>query len=314
MQLEIDRRTLLAMAAAGGAGAASLGGATAAQNSAGTEPPMTIAPPGATDTHIHVYDSRFPIAANATLRPPDAGVDEYRQLQHRLRLSRVVVVTPSTYGADNSCTLDAVARFGADVARAVAVVDTSVSDAELKRLHNRGVRGIRFNLVVQGGTTTKAMMEPLSRRVSDLGWHIQIHMTADQIAQSEALFARLASPIVFDHRGRVPPVAGYRHPAYSVIRKLLDAGRTWVKLSSAYQDSKIGPPTYSDIAPVARAFAQAAPERVLWGSDWPHPTERPDAKPDDAILFDLLADWLPDESMRHRVLVDNPAKLYGFAG
>lgn len=313
MQVEVDRRTLLKSAALAAAGSSGAGAAAQGSlNSSGAERPKTTAPIGATDSHIHIYDSRFPVAANAALRPPDASVDEYRLLQQRLGIGRVVVVQPSTYGTDNSCTLDAVAQLGPTVARAVVVVDANVADAELRRLDAHGVRAIRFNLVMRGGTTTIDMLEPLSKRVHELGWHVQIHMTADQIAQSEDLFARLASPILFDHRGRIPPEAGVSHPAYLVIRKLLDAGRAWVKLSSAYQDSKLGPPTYADVAPVAQAFLQTAPERTLWGSDWPHPTEKAGDKPDDAILFDLLADWAPKAAVRQRILVDNPAELFGF--
>jgi predicted TIM-barrel fold metal-dependent hydrolase len=314
MRTQVDRRTLLAALTAATSGGASSPGATAegAPNSAGIEPPKITAPAGATDTHIHVYDSRFPVAPSATLRPPDASVAEYRLLQQRLGTSRVVIVTPSTYGTDNSCTLDAVAQFGLKLARAVAVVDASVSDAELKRLDALGVRAIRFNLLAKGAPTTIDMLEALSRRVNEWGWHVQVHMSADQIAQSEALFARLATPVVFDHRGRIPPESGVSHPAYAVIRKLLDERRAWVKLSSGYQDSKVGPPSYADVAPVAKAFAQAAPERMLWGSDWPHPTEKSENKPDDAILFDLLANWVPSGAVRQRILVENPEELFGF--
>ncbi|MBV8565954.1 MAG: amidohydrolase family protein [Methylobacteriaceae bacterium] len=283
-----------------------------ADHSACTARPRTAAPANATDSHIHIYDSRFPMAPNATLRPPDASVEDYRALQRRLGTRRVVVVHPSTYGTDNSCTLDAVAQLGATVARAVAVVDTRVTDGELQRLDGLGVRAIRFNLV-HGNATSLAMVEPLSRRVNDLGWHVQIHMLADQIAQAADVFGRLACPLVFDHRGRIPPESGTHHPAFAVIRRLIDGGRAWVKLSSAYQDSTAGPPGYEDVAPAARAFVEAAPERMLWGTDWPHPTEKVGNKPDDAILFDLLADWAPDEAVRHRILVDNPATLFGFS-
>jgi D-galactarolactone isomerase len=313
---EIDRRTLIkgvTLAAAGTGAASTATPAQAAPNSSGVERPKTPAPAGATDAHIHVYDSRFPVAANAALRPPDASVEEYRQLQRRLGTSRVVVVTPSTYGTDNSCTLDAVAQFGQKNARAVAVVDTSVTDPELKRLDAAGVRAIRFNLLVKGGTTTIDMLGPLAQRIAPLGWHVQVHMSAEQIADSEALFAGLPTPVLFDHRGRIPPQPGVGHPAFAVMRRLLDGGRAWVKLSSAYQDSKVGPPTYADIAPVAQAFARAAPERMLWGSDWPHPTEKFGEKPDDAALFDLLADWAPEAAARQRILVDNPATLFGFS-
>lgn len=283
------------------------------QDSAGTVPPKTSAPPRATDSHIHAYDSRFPLAADAKLRPADATTDDYRALQTRLGVSRAVIVQPSSYGTDNSCTLDAVERLGTAFARAVAVVDADVTDAELSRLDRGGVRAIRFNIVMRGGGASIDMIEPLSRRIARLGWHVQIHMTADQIAQSRDLFARVVTPIVFDHRGRIPPEPGLRHPALAVIRELLDAEKAWVKLSGAYHDSRIGPPSYADVGPVARALVAAAPERMLWGSDWPHPTKPIGAKPDDAVLFDLLADWAPEAAVRERILVGNPAALFGFA-
>jgi D-galactarolactone isomerase len=278
--------------------------------SSGTEPPKLKAPPNACDCHMHIYDSRFPVAPNAKLRPPDATVDAYRLFQKRIGTTRNVVVTPSTYGTDNSVTLDAMAKLGA-TARGVAVVDTSVTDAELKRLNGQGIRGIRFNLV-QSGATTIDMLEPLSKRVNDLGWHVQIHMLGDHILENADLLQRLPSPIVFDHLARIPQPAGVDHPAFASVLKLLDNGRTWVKLSGAYQDTRTGPPAYADVSKVAQAYVKAAPERLVWASDWPHPTEKADAKPDDAVLFDLLADWAPDEATRHRILVDNPAALYGF--
>jgi predicted TIM-barrel fold metal-dependent hydrolase len=202
------------------------------------------------------------------------------------------------------------AQFGT-AARGVAVVDTGVTDAELKRLHDLGIRGIRFNLV-QSGATTIEMLKPLSERVKDLGWHVQIHMQGDQIVEAADLLQHLPSPIVFDHMARIPQPAGVNHPAFGLVLKLLNSGRTWVNLSGAYMDTRTGPPTYADVGKVARAYVKAAPERMVWSSDWPHPTEHADAKPNDAILFDLPADWAPDEAIRNRILVDNPAALYGF--
>jgi predicted TIM-barrel fold metal-dependent hydrolase len=278
--------------------------------STGTESPKLKAPPNACDCHMHIYDSRFPVAPNAKLRPPDAPVDAYRLLQKRIGTTRNVVVTPSTYGTDNSCTLDAMAKLGAS-ARGVAVVDASVADAELKRLNDLGIRGVRFNLV-QSGATTVDMIEPLSKRVADLGWHVQIHMLGGEIVAIADLLKRLPSPIVFDHRARIPEPAGVDHPAFALVLNLVETGRAWVKLSGAYMDTKTGPPAYADTSKVARAYVKAAPERMVWGSDWPHPTEKADSKPDDAILFDLLADWAPDEATRNRILIDNPAALYGF--
>jgi D-galactarolactone isomerase len=279
--------------------------------STGTEPPKLKAPPNACDCHMHIYDSRSPVAPTAKLRPGDATVDDYRRLQQRLGTTRNVVVTPSTYGTDNACTLDAMAKLDAS-ARGVAVVDTSVTDAELKRLNDLGVRGIRFNLV-QSGATTIDMLEPLSRRVDNFGWHVQLHMLGDQIVEAANLLRRLPSPIVFDHLARIPQPAGVDHPAFPLVLELLDKGRTWVKLSGAYMETRTGPPTYADVSKVARAYVKAAPERMVWASDWPHPTEKADSKPDDAVLFDLLADWAPDEAIRNRILVDNPAALYGFS-
>jgi predicted TIM-barrel fold metal-dependent hydrolase len=279
--------------------------------SSGTAPPRTPAPDGATDCHRHVYDSRFPPDPRTALRPPDASPEDYRALQRRLGLSRTVLVQPSTYGTDNRLHSQAMQELGPQRARMVAVVDTSVTDEELRRLHGLGVRGIRFNLV-QTGATTPDMLEPLSRRVYALGWHCQVHMLGDQIAEAAAGFDRLPSRIVFDHLGRIPMDRGVNHPAYGVIRRLMDRGNTWVKLSGAYMDSKAGAAgNYADTVPVARGYAQGAPERCAWGSDWPHATEAGD-KPDDAQLFDLLAEWVPDEHARARILVDNPTELYDF--
>ena len=276
--------------------------------STGTEPPKLKAPANACDCHMHIYDARFPAAPSATLKPADALPTDYQLLQKRIGTTRNVIVTPSTYGTDNSATLDGMAKLAPNV-RGVAVVDASVTDAELKRLHGLGVRGTRFNLV-QAGVTTVEMLEPLSKRVHDLGWHIQINAKPELIVEIEPLLLRLPTPLVFDHLAHVPRDVGVESPAYKTMRKLIDQGRTWVKLSGAYQDTKVGPPTYADAAPIAQAFVKAAPERMVWGSDWPHPTEKD--KPDDAVLFDLLAQWAPDEATRNRILVQNPQVLYDF--
>ena len=276
--------------------------------SSGSEAPKLAAPANACDCHMHIYDARFPVAPNATLRPPDALVTDYKLLQKRIGTTRNVIVTPSTYGTDNRVTLEAMQQIGPN-ARGVAVVDTSVKDDELKRMHDLGIRGIRFNLV-QAGATTAEMIEPLSKRVNDLGWHIQIHMKGEQIAGIEDLLLRVPSPIVFDHLGRLAQPNALDNPGFKTISKLIDKSRTWVKLSGAYQDSKVGAPSYSDTVPVARAYIKAAPQRMVWASDWPHPTEKD--KPDDAVLFDLLAEWAPEAAVRTGILVQNPETLYGF--
>jgi D-galactarolactone isomerase len=284
----------------------------AVPNSAGGAAPRLAAPANACDCHMHIYDAgRFPPLRPASRMTNDAGVAEYRRLQGHIGLSRVVIVTPAVYATDNAVTLDAIAQLGAG-ARGVAVVHPDVGDAELERMDAGGVRGIRFTQFdPKTAVTTLDMIEPLSRRVADLGWHVQIHLRADQIVAAGSLWERLPSTIVFDHMGRLPQPDGIDHPAFAIIRRLIDQGRTWVKISGAYHDSKVGPPTYADATKVAQAFVEAAPERMVWGSDWPHPTEK--EKPNDAVLFDLLAEWAPDAALRRRILVSNPETLYGFA-
>jgi D-galactarolactone isomerase len=309
-----DRRDVLKTISVGGA-AVLLGAVprtTAAQQvkwSEGTEPPKLKAPANACDCHHHIYGSQYKVDPRSTLRPGDASVEDYRGFQKRIGTSRNVVVQPSTYGTENAPTLDAVAAMGPQ-ARAVVVVDDTVSDADLKRMHAQGARGIRFNLA-QTGATTAEMLEPLSKRVNELGWHIQINAPAAKIAEIMPILEKVPSRIVFDHLAHIPQPDGVNHPLFGQVLKLIDKGNTWVKLSGAYADTKIGPPTYADSSAVAQAYAKAAPERCVWGSDWPHPGER-EKKPDDAVLFDLLLTWVPDEKARHRVLVENPAVLYDF--
>lgn len=278
--------------------------------SEGTNRPQFIAPPNTCDAHFHIYDSRFPAAANASLVPPDASVSDYKKLRARLGFERSVVVQPSTYGTDNSCLLSALGELGTSV-RGIAVVDTTVSDDVLKTLNAAGVRGIRFNLG-RAGATTVDMIEPLSKRVADFGWHIQVHMLGNDIAKHAELLSRLPVTVVFDHLGRVPLPQGVKHPAYTVVSDLLDQGKAYVKLSSIYQDTVVGPPTYEDMGALARAYMKVAPDRVLWASDWPHPSPGKFGRPDDASLMDLAAEWAGSDDVRQKIFVDNAAKLYGF--
>ncbi len=275
----------------------------------GSQTHPEFAPPAdACDAHIHIFSQHFPMAAGDTRVIADASVEDYGLLQQRLGTSRVVVVQPSTYGTDNRCLVEALARFGA-VARGIAVVDTSVTDEALKRLGAAGVRGIRFN-IARAGATRVDMIEALAQRIAPLGWHVQIHMEADGIAQHAALWERLPVPIVFDHMGRIPARDSTAHPAFAVLRRLLQRGQAWVKLSGAYVVSAQGAPAYADVATLAQALHQVRPDRMLWGSDWPHPSQR--LKPDDAVLLSLLGRWVPDASARSQVLVDNPRALYRF--
>jgi predicted TIM-barrel fold metal-dependent hydrolase len=289
----------------------------AVPNSAGTEAPKLKVPANACDCHMHIYDgARFPPARPGpqSRMQENAAVAQYRLLQQRLGTTRTVIVTPAAYVTDNRVTLDAIEQLGKADTRGVAVVHPTVTDAELKALNDGGIRGIRFTVFdPRSAAVSVDMIEPLGKRVLDLGWHIQIHMRADQIVENAALLERLPTRVVFDHMGRLPQPDPVGHPAFAIIRRMLDKGRTWVKLSGAYMDTNSGAPAYADKAAVAQAYLKAAPERMVWGSDWPHPTEKPEHKPNDAMLFDLLAEWAPDEALRQRMLVSNPEALYGFA-
>jgi len=301
-------------ATAGAAILAASGTSATAQQvkySSGTEPAKLKVPANACDCHHHIYGSQYKVDPRSTLRPGDASVDDYRTLQKRIGTSRNVIVQPSTYGTENAPTLDALVAFGPS-ARAVVVVDTTVTEAELKRMHGLGARGIRFNLA-QAGATTPDMIEPLAKRINDLGWHIQINAAPTTIMEVMPILEKVPSPIVFDHLAHIPEPDGINHPLFGKVRALIDKGKTWVKLSGAYADTKVGPPTYSDSSAIARAYVMTAPERLVWGSDWPHPGVRdPEPKPDDAILIDLMLDWASNEAVRNRIFVDNAAKLYDF--
>ena len=283
----------------------------AVPNSAGTSPPRLKAPALACDSHLHIYDPAFKMAWPRLRAQPNASAEEYKLLQKRLGTTRAIVVQPAVYGTDNRATLAAVRALGPGNARAVGVLHPTVTDAELDELHAGGMRGLRFTQHDPAtAVTSPEMIEPLARRIAERGWHTQLHLRADQIVAMRDLIERLPGTVVIDHMGRLPQPEGTAHPAYAIVRRLLDNGQGWVKLSGAYLDTKIGPPRYLDATRVAREYVKAAPERCVWGSDWPHPTES--TKPDDAVLMDLLQEWARDEATRHRILVTNPAFLYGF--
>jgi len=288
-------------------------GQTAVPNSAGTELPKLKAPINSCDCHMHIYDpARFPFVPSPRVAPTNAAVPQYRLLQKRIGTTRAVIVTPRNYGTDNRATVDAIAQLGRTNTRGVAVIPPNVTDAELKHLQEGGVRGIRFSLTDPAtAVVTPDMIEPLSKRVADLGWHVQFNVDGEQIVGFKDLLQRLPSQMVFDHLAHPPLPSGIEHPSHAIVRRLIEKGRTWVKVSGAYANSRIGPPSYSEATKIAQAFVRAAPERMVWGSDWPHPSEPPEYKPDDAVLFDLLAVWAPDNGTRHRILVENPENLYG---
>jgi D-galactarolactone isomerase len=270
---------------------------------------MTVG--GACDSHVHIYDQRYPVSPSAVLTPPDASLAEYRALQAELDLERVVFVQPTTYGLDNRCQLEAVAQLG-DAARAVVVVDDTTTDDELARLTSQGARGARFHML-PGGAVPWEIMHTVAERIAGHGWHIQLQLNGRRLAERLDALLALPTTIVVDHVGRFMPPVEPGHPAFGALLTLLDTGRCWVKLSAPYETSRTGAPGYADVSRLARSLVRHAPERMLWASNWPHPSAPPDARPDDAALLDLLLDWAPDAATRRRILVDNPAELYGFA-
>jgi predicted TIM-barrel fold metal-dependent hydrolase len=271
-------------------------------NSSGKWAPRLMAPPGSCDSHLHIYDPRFVASRPGARLTRNATVDDYRLLQKRL----------AAYGFDNSVTLDAIAQLGIANARAVAVVPPVITDAELREMDRLGVRGVRFTQHDPAtAVTTPDMIQPVVTRIASLGWHAQLHLRADQLVAVAEMVASLPCTIVIDHMGRLPQPGGLDHPGFDLIKRLLDSGRAWVKISGAYLDTRVGAPSYSDVREVARTLIRYAPDRCVWGSDWPHPTET-EAKPDDAALLDLLTDWCGNEETRRRILVENPETLYGF--
>ena len=281
--------------------------------SVGTARPLAKVPAGACDSHIHIISPQFEAAPGwRGEKLIDASVAAYRQFQARIGTERVVVVTPSTYGADNAATLDALHQFGKS-ARGVVVIDCDAPPADLKTWTALGVRGIRVNFVSPQpwGKTDAARLQKTARIAAELGWHIQIYARGAQIAELEPVIAGLPTPVVIDHFGSPDPTGGPAAPGFDAIRRRLTSGTTWVKLSGPYISSRSGPPEYADLMAYARAFVADAPERLVWGSDWPHRGQT-GKLPDDANLIDHVAIWAADEKERHRILVENPKALYGF--
>jgi len=281
-------------------------------NSAGTQPPGLKVPENACDAHLHIYDARFPEAVDAASTLGKATVSEYQLLQKRLGTHRAIIVTPRSYGTDNRVTIDAIAQLGLNRARGVAVLRSDASVQTMDELDRAGIRGLRFSLYTpKNAAASFEMVEPLAKRIMRLGWHLQLHWTADQFVEHAAMIERLPCPLVIDHMGRLPQPQGLNHPAAGLIERLLDRGNTWIKLSGAYLDSRVGESEgFSDVDAVARHWITKAPDRLVWGSDWPHPTET--HKPDDAKMLDRLATWTKDQAIIDKILVHNPARLYGF--
>jgi predicted TIM-barrel fold metal-dependent hydrolase len=276
-----------------------------------TRKPTLVAPKGTCDCHFHIIGDPavYPFAPQRSYTPTKADEAAYLRMANTLGIERMVVVQPSVYSFDNRCTIDAVKNFGKDRARAVVLLGSDVSDAELRRMDDAGVRAVRFITFAAGGAPLD-QFKVVANRIAALGWHIQMYVRPEHLLELAPLLQDLPVAFVFDHLGAIMADRNENDPALNVILKLLDAGKAWVKIT-AYRSSVAGHP-YRDANWVTKAFVAHAPERCIWGSDWPHP-QMHQHMPDDGELIDLLLECVPDATARNRILADNPAKLYGFA-
>lgn len=279
--------------------------------STGRNYPLLTIPKNACDSHHHIFNPvEFPYLDTDVRNQPPATVDAYRMLQKKLGLTRNVIVTSSAYGTDNGCTLDALQKMGEN-ARAVVVIDNSISDEELRRMNEMGVRGIRFN-ITRGGSDDVDMIGKLAERIAGYGWHICFWMSADMTVSLAGFLNSLPCPVVFDHRGHLPAEEGVRHKAFGVITDMMKQGKAYVKLSALYHDSRHA--DYHDTIAVGKAYVEASPEQVLWGTDWPHPSEYTAKKdmPNDASLLDAVLFQAGSNENVEKILVTNPERLFGF--
>lgn len=267
-------------------------------------------PEGACDAHCHVFGpaDRFPYAPDRTYTPPDAGKDRLKALHDHLGLSRAVIVHASCHGTNMDVTLDAIASSGGRW-KGVAVVDGSITDKELERLKRGGICGIRFNFVAHlGGTPDLNVFDTLLERIQPLGWHVVLHLDAQDIPEHAARINRIKVPFIIDHMGRVQAKNGLEQKPFQTLLELMKNPNAWVKICGPERCSSSGPP-FRDAIPFAQRLVEAAPDRILWGTDFPHPNIA-GTMPDDGDLVDLFAEAVTDEFLRKRILVDNPARLY----
>jgi len=279
-----------------------------------TRTPRYTPPAGACDAHCHVFGpaARFPYAPGRKYTPPDAPRERLAALHRTLGIERAVIVQASCHGSDNGAMLDAIAASEGRY-RGVCNADASFDRAQFEALHAGGVRGLRFNFVKHlGGAPDLDAMRALVDRVAHLPWHVELHFDAADLLQYQDLIESLPLPVVLDHMGRIPVAAGVdQTPFQTLLTQFADNPRLWIKISGSERISAAGPP-FEDAIPFARALVGAAPERVLWGTDWPHPNIAR-FMPNDGDLVDLFAAMIPDEAQRQQILVDNPARLFGFA-
>jgi len=279
--------------------------------------PRNPPPPGACDTHAHVFGpaSKFPYAGDRSYTPPDAPLEKYLAMLDTVGCARGVLVQGSAHGRDNLAMLDALARQPVRL-RGVAVADENVPLAELRRWAKLGVRGLRFNHFFRGGQlhyrggVTLESARALAPLMAELGWHMQLWIDVKDLPETIPIIKSLKLPVVIDHMGRTDAGADVSAPGFQSLLHLVGEGGCWVKVSGAHRVSQKSP-DYPDARALHEALVRANPERLVWGSDWPHPRMEGEM-PNAGHLFELFHDWTPDAAIRQRILVTNPARLYGF--
>jgi predicted TIM-barrel fold metal-dependent hydrolase len=266
---------------------------------------------GACDCHAHIFgpEQIYPMSPSRPYTPEEASIPDYQRTLAQIGFDRAVIVQPTVYGVDNRRTIDAVAELGADRTRAIAVVDEQISDAELKSYNVRGVRGIRYITAVPGRNPTLEQMPIMARRIADLGWHIALWPSPASLPDLKSTIRSLPVDVIFDHMAQLSVDTKENDPQLSAVLELLDTGKLWIKLSG-YRLSKERPP-YRDVGRIARLLLRHAPERCLWGTDWPHVLP-PKDMPTDSELLAALGEWCDDPATYEKVLCSNPNRLYGF--
>jgi len=274
--------------------------------------PRLITPPKACETHSHIFGSADRYPRFPGRRPPNwtASLEAYQAMLRRLGMERCVIVQPSLYSTDNRCTLDAIRDLGLSRSRGVAVTKKDVSPKELQRLHDAGVRGLRFYLIVDDFRMSDA--PEMARRIAPFGWHLQVQDRGTWLPGAIPILEKLPVDIVIDHVGRTPPENGVNDPGFGALLRFVETGRCWVKISAPYLASSDGPPRYADVGEKVRALVSVRPDRLVWAANWPHPNHTPGNKPEEADCLDVLLDWVPDAAIRNAILAENPAKLYDF--
>jgi predicted TIM-barrel fold metal-dependent hydrolase len=272
--------------------------------------PSFAPPEGATDCHMHLFgaDSQFPYVAERDYTPAEAGAAAARALYQKLGMRRFVAIQPSVYGLDNRCQLELAAAVGLPF-RAIVVLPPEVTDREMTRLHDKGVRGLRYILAHPGGLDI-SNLERSADRARAFGWHLEFLIKSDQLLELAPRLMKLRCPVSCDHLAFVKPELGVEQGAFRALLELVESDHGWVKFSGAYRVSG-KPDSYHAVLPFARKLAQTRPDRIVWGSDWPHVGQM-EVMPATTPLLNLLESWVPEEDTRRRILVDNPAVLYGF--